>query len=98
MAGLGSVLKPLKALQDHLGQVNDLAVQDTAMQSFGPDTGAMTDAARLQVTQTLAALTTRLHQRKLAERGKTLGILSDFLRSDMQKTMRKIFHPRHQGS
>ncbi len=96
-ASVKSLLKPLKALQDHLGLVNDLSVQQVSLQSFLQGSGAWPDSTKLQVAQTVGALTTVLHQRKLDERRKTMDALSGFISPETQKTFREVFHPSKPG-
>ncbi len=86
------LLKPLKTVQDHLGLVNDLSVQQTALQTFLKGSDGSSNATRLQVAQTVGTLTTVLHQRKLEERQKTTDILSALIAPAVQKTFRDLFH------
>ena len=89
-----SVLTPLKRVQDHLGLVNDLSVQETHLQTFLQGLDGLADGPKLQVAQTVGALTTVLHRRKLEERQKTIATLSGFLSPEVQKTFRDLFHAR----
>lgn len=92
-AAVKSLLRPLKALQDNLGLVNDLSVQQVNLQVLLQGSDAWANSTRLQVAQTVGALTTVLDQRKLSERQKTMGALSGFVSPEMQKTFRDLFHP-----
>lgn len=93
-AAVKSVLTPLKRVQDNLGRVNDLSVQETQLQTFLQGLDGLSEDERLQVAQTVGALTTVLHQRKLEERQKTMATLSGFLSPQAQKTFRDLFHVR----
>jgi hypothetical protein len=88
------VLKPLKTLQDHLGQFNDLSVQQVNLQSFLQGSDAWKDATKLQVAQTVGALTTVLHQRKQVERQQAMGSVAGFITPDTQNTFRDLFRPQ----
>jgi CHAD domain-containing protein len=91
---LRSVLKPLKALQDHLGQVNDLSVQQVNLQTFLQGSDGWKDSTKLQVAQSVGALITVLHQRKLDERQKAMAAVAGFISPVTQKTFRALFRPQ----
>ena len=88
------LLKPLKALQDHLGKVNDCAVQQVTLQRFLTEAGTAPQGANLALAQSVAALSGALHQRQHKERAKTVKVIARFSKTSTQDAFRDLFHPR----
>lgn len=73
----GAALRPLKRLQDSLGQFNDCSVQQDSLRAFV----AGLDAAvpdRLDIAQSVGALIAALHSRQLAERSRIAAGFAGF--------------------
>lgn len=87
-----SLLRPLKALQDNLGLVNDCAVQQANLQLFVQGTGKRGKKVSLDVAQTVGALTTVLHRRQIEERTRTGTSLAQFTSPHTARVFRALFH------
>jgi len=85
-----ALLKPLKRLQDSLGEFNDLSVQQKNLQSFVAGLGA--EPRRLEIAQSAGALITVLHQRQIALREKILAAFARFNSDRTHRTFRAVFH------
>jgi len=91
---LKAAIKPLKMWQDHLGLFNDLSVQIVNLQTFLRSADTWPDGSKLQIAQSVGALTAVMHPRKLEERKKIDGISVYFTSRVTQATFRDLFHPR----
>ena len=88
------LLRPLKHLQDNLGQINDYSVQQASLQAFLQKGHAWDDAVMLAVAQSVGALIAELHRRQCEERGKIVESFAQFGNPQTQKTFRGLFHQR----
>ena len=93
-----SAVKPavqiVKALQTNLGQINDVSVQLSGLHSAMMGTGDWQDGEKLQLAQSLGALTAIVHQRKQLERLKTDAIVARFASPQTHDLFRDLFHQR----
>jgi CHAD domain-containing protein len=87
-----SLLRPLKALQDNLGLVNDAAVQQANLQLFVQGTGKRGRKVSLDVAQSVGALTAVLHRRQIEERTRTGASLAEFTSPQTARVFRDLFH------
>jgi len=87
-----SLLRPLKALQDNLGLVNDAAVQQANLQLFVHGTGKRGRKVSLDVAQSVGALTAVLHRRQTEERARTGASLAAFTSPQTARIFRDLFH------
>ncbi len=87
-----ALLKPLKALQDNLGLVNDCAVQQANLQLFLHGTGKRGRKVSLEVAQGVGALTAVLHRRQTEERTRTGASLAQFTSPQTARIFRGLFH------
>lgn len=93
-AALNTLLKALKALQEHLGLFNDYSVQQEALRAFlsAPDQHGV--ETRLDVAQSVGALIAVLHHMQLEERKAILTGLVRFNRPGIQQTFSDLFQNR----
>ncbi len=89
-----ALLRPLKALQDNLGLVNDCAVQQASLQEFLRGLGRKGDRLQLDVAQSVGALTAVLHRQQVEERARTLESLAGFTGKDVERRFRSLFLDR----
>lgn len=87
-----SLVKPLKALQDNLGLVNDCAVQQANLQLFMHGRGKRGKAVSLDVAQSVGALTAVLYRRQIEERARTGTSLAQFTSPKTSRIFRGLFH------
>jgi CHAD domain-containing protein len=87
-----ALLRPLKALQDNLGLVNDCAVQQANLQLFVHGTGKRGRKVSLDVAQSVGALTAVLHRRQIEERARTGASLAQFTSPQTARIFRGLFH------
>ena len=87
-----ALLRPLKALQDNLGLVNDCAVQQANLQLFVHGTGKRGREVSLDVAQSVGALTAVLHRRQTEERTRTGASLAQFTSPQTARIFRGLFH------
>jgi CHAD domain-containing protein len=87
-----SLLKPLKALQDNLGLVNDCAVQQANLQLFVHGKGTRGKTVPLDIAQSVGAQTAVLHRRQIEERARTGTSLAQFTSPQTMQTFRNLFH------
>jgi CHAD domain-containing protein len=87
-----ALLRPLKALQDNLGLVNDCAVQQANLQLFLRGTGKRGRKVSLDVAQSVGALTAVLHRRQIEERARTGASLAQFTNPQTARIFRGLFH------
>lgn len=87
-----SLLKPLKALQDNLGLVNDCAVQQANLQLFLHGKGTRGKTVPLDIAQSVGAQTAVLHRRQIEERARTGTSLAQFTSPQTMQTFRNLFH------
>jgi CHAD domain-containing protein len=88
-----ALLRPLKALQDNLGLVNDCAVQQANLQDFVHGTGKRGRTVSLDVAQSVGALTAVLHRRQIEERARTGASLAQFTNPQTALIFRGLFQP-----
>ena len=93
-ASFKAAIKPMKLLQDHLGVFNDRSVQLLNLQTFLARSGTWPDSSKLQIAQSIGALTVVMHQRKQDERLKIQSIISGFTSNQTQQIFRDLFHAR----
>ena len=91
---LKAAIKPLKIFQDHLGHFNDMSVQLVNLHNFANGSDTWPDKSKLQIAQSVGALTLVLHQRKVEARAKIEQLVARFTSPQVQETFRAIFHPR----
>jgi CHAD domain-containing protein len=89
-ADLRQVVRPLKALQDSLGVINDCAVQQGALQELLRGAVRRGQAPGLDVAQSVGALTAVLHQRQSAENAVAMDRLAEFAGPKMRGRMRRL--------
>lgn len=88
------LIKPLKKLQDTLGDFNDYAVQQVSLQNALTGLNGEPKAAEIEIAQAVGALISILHQKQLDERGKVVESFAQFNRPETQATFRALFRDR----
>ncbi len=86
------LLEPLKKLQDHLGTLNDLAIQQTRLLRHVQEQQGR--RSQPEMTAAIGALVAVLHQQQVQLSGTTAHIINAFLTSDNKKRFRKLFRVR----
>ncbi|QYZ70009.1 CHAD domain-containing protein [Neotabrizicola shimadae] len=87
-----ALLRPLKALQDNLGLVNDCAVQQASLQEFLRGLDHRDHDRKLDVAQSIGALTAMLHRQQVEERARSLESLASLTGRDIRHRFRSLFH------
>lgn len=89
-----SLLKPLKRLQDNLGLVNDLSVQQVSLLAFLRRVSTGPAGVDLEIAQSVGALIAVLHRRQREERVKIGASFDGFNSPQTQDSFRDLFHHR----
>ena len=84
------LLRPLKRLQDTLGQFNDSSVQQARLLGFVDSLDG--EPRRLEISRSVGAIVTVLHQRQGILRVSIVDAFASFNSNRTQKTFRALFH------
>tara|TARA_Y100001978_G_C23533917_1_gene356373 strand:- start:419 stop:748 length:330 start_codon:yes stop_codon:yes gene_type:complete len=84
------LLKPLKALQEDLGQFNDCSVQQESLKNFG-DLLAKQKPVPAQTLVAMGMLVSTLHQRQAEARKNFVESFSDFASNRTQNRFNLLF-------
>lgn len=86
------VIRPLKQLQDTLGQFNDYCVQQDNLRAFLGTLGPTERKENIAIAQTVGALIALMHQGQIAQRAKVEASFATFNSPTTQNSFQKLFH------
>lgn len=86
------VIRPLKQLQDTLGQFNDYCVQQDNLRAFLGTLGPAERKENIAIAQTVGALIALMHQGQIAQRAKVEASFAAFNSPNTQNSFQTLFH------
>ena len=91
-AAFKTIIKPLKKLQDNLGNFNDCSVQQEALRDLINQTSTRAGQTNGQLAMAAGGLIAVLNQRQLAERDRVVANFEHFDSPKIRRLFRSLFH------